>query len=223
MIKLQVEVYMESLADRLRIVREEKGLSLRALAKELNIHFSTLGSYEQGRRNPDVETLARLANYYGVSTDYLLGIVDIPKVRLKGEVKLKPSKPQKMIPLLGRVSAGNGVHAEDDVIGEVSVDADEAVDFALTVQGHSMHPKFMNGDIVFVRKQPTVRNGQIAVVRINGEDGVIKYFFKRADGVVLKSENPEYKPQFIPATKWDQECGIIGIVTSFTRYLIDES
>jgi len=222
MIKLQVEVSMESLADRLRIVREEKGLSLRALAKELNIHFSTLGSYEQGRRNPDVETLVRLASYYGVSTDYLLGIVDIPEVRLKGEVKLKPSKPQKMIPLLGRVSAGNGVHAEDDVIGEVSVDADEAVDFALTVQGHSMHPRFMNGDIVFVRKQPTVRNGQIAVVRINGEDGVIKYFFKRPDGVVLKSENPEYKPQFISATKWDQECAVIGVVTSYKRNVIDE-
>jgi len=92
---------MESLADRLRIVREEKGLSLRALAKELNIHFSTLGSYEQGRRKPDVDTLKTLAEYFGVSTDYLLGVVDDPKVMLKGEVVMRlPSGSRKAIPLL---------------------------------------------------------------------------------------------------------------------------
>jgi SOS-response transcriptional repressor LexA len=57
----------------------------------------------------------------------------------------------------------------------------------------------------------------MAIVRINGSDGVIKYFFKRDDGVVLKSENPESKPQFIPAMKWDQECAVIGVVVSYKR------
>lgn len=208
---------MEFLADRLKVVREGKGLSLRALAKEINIHFSTLGSYEQGRRNPDVETLKTLAEYFGVSTDYLLGIVDDPKVVLKGEVRLKPSKTQRIIPLLGRVSAGNGTPAEDDVIGQLSIDEDEAIDFALTVQGHSMHPRFMEGDIVYIKKQPLARNGQIAVVRINGNDGVIKYFYKRSDGVILKSENPEYPPQHIPGERWDRECSVIGIVASYKR------
>lgn len=209
---------MESLADRLRIVREEKGLSLRALAKELNIHFSTLGSYEQGRRKPDVDTLRTIAEYFSVSTDYLLGVVDDPKIKLGGEVSLKlPSRPRKAIPLLGRVSAGNGVPAEDDVIGEVIVDENEAVDFALIVQGYSMYPKFVENDIVFVRKQPSVRNGQIAVVRINGGEGVIKYFYKENDGVILRSENPEYKPQFISGERWNRECAVIGVVVSFKR------
>lgn len=209
---------MISLADRLRIVREAKKLSLRALAKELNIHFSTLGSYEQGRRKPDVDTLRTIAEYFSVSTDYLLGVVDDPKVKLGGEVSLKlPSRPRKAIPLLGRVSAGNGVPADDDVIGEVIVDENEAVDFALIVQGYSMYPKFVENDIVFVRKQPSVRNGQIAVVRINGGEGVIKYFYKENDGVILRSENPEYKPQFISGERWNRECAVIGVVVSFKR------
>lgn len=67
--KIQMEVFMISLAYRLKIVREAKKLSLRALAKELNIHFSTLGSYEQGRRKPDVDTLKTLAEYFGVSEE----------------------------------------------------------------------------------------------------------------------------------------------------------
>lgn len=209
---------MISLADRLKTVREAKKLSLRALAKELNIHFSTLGSYEQGRRKPDVDTLRTIAEYFSVSTDYLLGVVDDPKIKLGGEVSLKlPSRPRKAIPLLGRVSAGNGVPAEDDVIGEVIVDENEAVDFALIVQGYSMYPKFVENDIVFVRKQPSVRNGQIAVVRINGGEGVIKYFYKENDGVILRSENPEYKPQFISGERWNRECAVIGVVVSFKR------
>lgn len=215
---MQVEVFMAILADRLKTVREEKGLSLRALAKELNIHFSTLGSYEQGRRKPDVDTLKTLAEYFDVSTDYLLCVVDEPKVKLKGEVSLKlPSRSQKAIPLLGKVSAGNGVPAEDDVIGEVVVDENEIVDFALIVQGYSMYPKFVENDIIFVRKQPSARNGQIAVVRINGGEGVIKYFYKDDNGVILRSENPEYKPQFISGERWNRECAVIGVVISFKR------
>lgn len=70
---------VQSLAERLKFLRESKGLSLRKLAEKVNIHFSTLGSYEQGRRNPDIETLKMLAEFYNVSVDYLLGLVDDPR------------------------------------------------------------------------------------------------------------------------------------------------
>ncbi len=209
---------VQSLAERLKLLRESKGLSLRKLAEKVNIHFSTLGSYEQGRRNPDIETLKMLAEFYNVSVDYLLGLVDDPQGHLKGEVELpKMDKQQKMVPLLGKVSAGQGVPAEEDIIGYISLEPGEQADFALKVKGHSMHPLLYDGDIVFVRKQPIARNGQIAVVRINGEEAVIKKFFRLRDGVKLESENPEYKPIFIKKDKWDAECEVIGVVVSFKR------
>ena len=209
---------MQSLAERLKFLRESKGLSLRKLAEHINVHFSTLGSYERGRRNPDLETLKMLAEFYNVSIDYLLGLVDDPQGHLKGEVELpRFDKPQKTVPLLGKVSAGQGIPAEEDIIGFIPLEPGENADFALKVKGHSMHPLLQDGDIVFVRKQPVARNGQLAVVRINGDEGVIKKFYKDRSGVTLRSENPEYPPIYIKKDKWDNECEIIGVVVSYKR------
>ncbi len=66
----------------------------------------------------------------------------------------------------------------------------DAVGFAVTVTDFSVLPKLLDSDIVFVRKQPVARNGQMVVVRINGQEGVIKYFHKKSDMVILTSENP---------------------------------
>lgn len=210
-----------SYGERIKRARTQKGFSQQKLAEMMNVARSTISMWENETNIPDAVMLTRLAEILEVSADYLLGLVDNPIARLRGEVRLKSGKEQVVIPILGRVSAGKGVPAEDDVIGETLVDSDEYVHFALVVEGHSMHPRLMNGDVVYVRKQPLARNGQMAIVRINGSDGVIKYFFKRDDGVVLKSENPESKPQFIPAMKWDQECAVIGVVVSYKRNMPD--
>jgi repressor LexA len=89
------------------------------------------------------------------------------------------------------------------------------------VTGFSMFPKLLDGDVVFVRKQPVARNGQMVVVRINGQEGVIKYFHKRSDMVILTSENPDYKPIRIDKDRWDAECAIIGVVVGLKRKFSD--
>ncbi|WP_121552290.1 LexA family transcriptional regulator [Mesotoga sp. BH458_6_3_2_1] len=78
--------------------------------------------------------------------------------------------------------------------GHSSVIESDTVDFSFTVKGYSMFSELLDGDIFFVLKRPVARNGQILVVRISGQGGVIKYFHKRSDMVILSSENPEYKP-----------------------------
>jgi len=75
--------------------------------------------------------------------------------------------------------------------GHSSVNESYTVDFSITVKGYSMFSKLLDGDIFFVRKRTVARNGQMVVVRINGQEGVIKYFHKRSDMVILTSENPE--------------------------------
>ena len=209
---------MDTLGERLRKARNAVGLSQNEIAKQLKVARTTVTMWENNANIPDPLTLAKLAQIYKVTSDYLLGLVDDPQGHLKGEVELpKIDKPQKTVPLLGKVSAGQGIPAEEDIIGFIPLEPGENADFALKVKGHSMHPLLQDGDIVFVRKQPVARNGQLAVVRINGDEGVIKKFYKDRSGVTLRSENPEYPPIYIKKDKWDNECEIIGVVVSYKR------
>ena len=212
---------LESFQERLKMTRESKGMTQSQLCDASGVSQAQLSLYESGQRSPTADTLMKLAKSLNVSVDYLLGLVDDPEARLSGEVSNSSLKPQKEIPILGKVAAGTGVPAEEDIIGYTSVDQSEAADFALTVTGFSMFPKLLDGDVVFVRKQPVARNGQMVVVRINGQEGVIKYFQKRSDMVILTSENPEYKPIKINKDRWDAECAIIGVVVGLKRKLSD--
>ncbi len=212
---------MESFQERLKNTRESRGMTQIQLCEASGVSQAQLSLYESGQRSPTSESLIKLARSLGISVDYLLGLVDVPEAHLKGEVELPFPKTQKQIPILGQVSAGNGVPAEDDVIGHMMVDETESIDFALAVHGHSMYPKLLDGDIVFVRKQQLARNGQMVVVRINGDEGVIKYFHKSGDTIILTSENPEYKPIRINRDRWTTECAIIGVVVGLKRKLSD--
>jgi repressor LexA len=223
-------MYMELLimdvdlfGERLRKIRTERNLNQDDLAALSGVAQATISEYESGKRRaaPRSDQVAKLATVLGVTADYLLGLVDIPNANLTGEVSTSSLKPQKEIPILGKVAAGSGVPAEEDIVGYASVDQADAADFALTVTGFSMFPKLLDGDVVFVRKQPVARNGQMVVVRINGQEGVIKYFQKRSDMVILTSENPEYKPIRIDKDRWDAECAIIGVVVGLKRKFSD--
>ncbi|WP_292594803.1 LexA family protein [Mesotoga sp. UBA5847] len=209
--------------ERLRKIRTERNLNQDDLAALSGVAQATISEYESGKRRaaPRSDQVAKLATVLGVTADYLLGLVDIPNANLTGEVSTSSLKPQKEIPILGKVAAGSGVPAEEDIVGYASVDQADAADFALTVTGFSMFPKLLDGDVVFVRKQPVARNGQMVVVRINGQEGVIKYFQKRSDMVILTSENPEYKPIRIDKDRWDAECAIIGVVVGLKRKFSD--
>lgn len=68
--------------------------------------------------------------------------------------------------------------------------------FGLQIKGDSMEPRITDGDVVIVRKQETVENGEIAVVLINGDDATVKKFYKTDAGIKLVSTNPTYDPFF---------------------------
>jgi len=212
---------LDDFAERLQEAMDSRGISQYELAKLADIAQSTLSMYLSRKRMPAGDVLQRISPILGVSTDFLLGLVDSPLSNLRGEVTSANLKSQKQIPILGQVSAGSGVPAEDDVIGHMMIDETESIDFALVVHGHSMYPKLLDGDIVFVRKQQLARNGQMVVVRINGDEGVIKYFHKSGDTIILTSENPDYKPIRINRDRWTTECAIIGVVVGLKRKLSD--
>lgn len=109
-------------------------------------------------------------------------------------------KPALRVPVLGYVAAGIPIEAIEDIIDYEELDPKEYRDgaeyFGLQIKGSSMEPKFSEGDVVIVRKQPDVDSGQIGIVCINGDHATCKKIKKTPEGVVLISTNPAYEPIF---------------------------
>lgn len=110
------------------------------------------------------------------------------------------TKSLKRIPILGKISAGLPLYAEEQVEGYTYTNLNGGAEyFGLKVKGDSMNAaRICDGDVIIVRKQPCVENGQIAVVMVDGENATVKKFFRDKDTVTLVpvSTNPEHLPQF---------------------------
>jgi len=98
-----------------------------------------------------------------------------------------PKWPQ--FPLVGSIACGTPILAEQNIEARIGVPALWRADFALTCHGDSMAAMIQDGDIVCIRKQPEVENGEIAAVRI-GEEATLKRFYRQGDTVMLQAENP---------------------------------
>lgn len=178
------------IGDRMKSLREKRGVMQQDVCEALNIEQSTLANYENNRRVPKVEILAKIADYYNVSVDYLLG-------------KDRADAENRRIPVLGNVAAGIPISAIQNVedweeIPSTFGDAREY--FALTVKGHSMEPRIWDGDRVIVHKQSDVDSGQTAVVLVNGDEATVKRVKKMEGGIMLIALNPAvYQPHFYSA------------------------
>lgn len=200
---------MSTFKERMKELRNERGFSQRALAKELSVSPGTVASWETGRNQPNYEVLEFLSGFFEVSIDYLLGKADI---RTTVEKMLRDStvKFTNRIPVIGRVAAGRPIPAEEELIGNIVLPDGINADFGLVVVGDSMVPKLNAGDVAFVKKTEMLDNGEIGVVIVNGNESVMKQFYKSRSFIVLKSINEKYDPIVIPAKKWDTECMIVG-------------
>lgn len=167
--------------DQLKLLRSQKGLSQAELANQLNISPSTVAMWESGKREPrDYETLELIADYFNVNMEVLL------------TGKLSPTK----IPVLGKVVAGIPIEAVEDIIDYEEIPesmAKQGEYFALQIKGSSMEPKFSEGDVVIVRKQEDVDNGDIAIVLVNGNEATVKKIKKFENGINLIPTNPDYE------------------------------
>jgi len=116
-----------------------------------------------------------------------MGMTDI---RHPGSVRVR------RVPILGSVAAGDPILALEEHHDYIEVDGNIRVDFCLRVRGDSMiDARICDGDLVFVRQQPTVENGDIAVVLIDDEV-TLKRFYRTDGGVILKPENSKYQPMY---------------------------
>ena len=171
----------------LRMLRKSNGMSQDTLSKQLGVSRSTVAMWETGQSAPDIYTLKQLAEMFSVTVDMLIGN--------ESNAYAKSVK----IPVLGKVAAGIPITAVENVLDYEELDSATAKKgeyFALKIDGSSMEPRMMAGDVVIVRQQPDVENGEIAIVMVNSEDATCKKIVKHEKGISLVSYNPVYPPMF---------------------------
>ena len=189
---------------RLAELRRERGYNQDQLAEMAMLNRVTLARYETGVIEPGVFALSRLADALGVSTDEILCRT----------AKLPPFLPivKNAVPIVGEIACGQPITAEQNIEGYADLPDGAHADFALRCKGDSMEPTFCAGDLVLIRQQEEVQNGQIAAVGVNGE-ATLKHFYRQGDGIVLVAENPAYAPQVYSAGSDVQRDGLaVGYV-----------
>ena len=176
-------------AKRLQERIDELGLTYEAVAAKTGFSKSVIYRYAHGQvQKIDLSRLAIIADALDVSPEWL-GF---------GAERKTQTRAVK-IPVLGFVRAGIPMNAVENIIDYEEISEETARSgeyFALKIKGDSMEPKISEGDVVIVRKQSTVENGEVAVVLINGNDATVKKFHKTDVGIKLLSTNPQYDPFF---------------------------
>jgi repressor LexA len=207
--------------NRLKILREEKGLSQPDMAKFLNISVPGYSYYENEKRDMSTEIQKKLANFFNVSIDYLVGNSNERQSNTNLLNKLF------LIPIVGKVPAGEPLLAEDNIEGYLPIDpmmynlSSPDNLFFLKVVGESMNNIVPNGSFVLVRKQDSAEDGDVIVAIVNGDDEATLKRFKQLESsfVMLEPDSsfPEYTPRIVNLR--DTEFKIIGkVIGDFKKW-----
>lgn len=194
-----------SVGERMKARRKQIGMSAEQIAEQLNISPSTVYRYENGDiEKMGIDKLTPIAKALRTTPAYLMGW-DTPEQPLPPDaIPFDPTKGHR-IPILGRISAGLPLYAEEHIEGYTLTDLNGGAEyFALRVSGDSMNAIGINdGYLIIVRRQDEVEQGEIAVVMVGGDDATVKRFYSSETTVTLipQSTNPEHKPQMYDLSK----------------------
>ena len=168
--------------EKLRSLRKEHGMTQVDLANALDLDKSSIAKYESAGIIPSVDTLQKISALFSVSIDYLLNAPfgDINNVM--------------NVEIIGTVVAGRDGIATYEFLGisqAININNKDEYKY-LKVRGDSMAPQILEGDLALVRLQPDIDSGDLGVVIIGGEEGVIKKVQKTDNSISLISFNPMY-------------------------------
>lgn len=199
------------IGDIMRTRRQELGLTLEDVGNFVGVGKSTVRKWERG----DIENMKR------DKINLLSQVLKLsPLTFITGEVEygmpdnIIPLPKTKAVPLLGTIACGKPILAVENVSCYVRIDEEVKVDFALECKGDSMiNARIFDGDIVYIREQPDVENGEIAAVLI-GEEATLKKVYKYPSKIVLCPENPLYDDIVYSEEKMN-EIRILGKAVAF--------
>ena len=198
--------------------RKQLGLSQRHVADLVGVSEATISRWENGQ----IADMKR--KYIRAYADALQTTTDFIMTGEAGEeaapvpAGFEPLPAMKMVPLIGSIACGTPITAEQNIERYIGVPAAWHADFALTCHGDSMSPTIRDGDIVCIRSQPEVEQGQIAAVRI-GEEATLKHFHRQGDAVMLLADNAAVCPPMIYTGPQLAEVQIEGRAVGLCRSL----
>lgn len=208
------------LGDLIREYRDSHDLSQRQFASRCDLSNGYISILERGINpstgkpvTPTIPQLKKLADGMRMTLSELFEKADDMPIDIAPNII--PMPEMRRIPLVGAIACGEPILAEENIEEYISIPKDLAGDFALTCKGDSMiNARIFDGDIVYIRQQDTVENGEIAAVLIDGE-ATLKRFKKLPDRIILEPENPLYDPLVFRGEEMN-DVRILGKAVAFT-------
>ena len=186
--------------DKIKKLAERQGIKLTRICELIDRKVYYLNDVKRNGGNMPQEYIEKIAALLSTTPEYLCDETDDPEIPPE-----EGKRRIRRIPVFGNVAAGVPIDAITDIEDYEEMWEDEASRygelFALRIKGDSMEPRICSGDIVIVRAQPDVENGETAIVCINGDQATCKKIQKTQDGLMLISTNPKYDPMFF---SWKQ-------------------
>ncbi len=172
---------------------KNRGETVYRVSKATGISGSTFSDWKSGRSTPKADKLARIADYFSVSLDQLLGT---ESGRSMTEAGFHSLRQRKMVPVIGVIRAGSPIVTDETLLGREFADVEEPEEyFYLLVCGDSMKDcGIVDGTYVLFHKQQYAENGDIVACLVDGESATVKRFSKQHHRILLCPENEDYDP-----------------------------
>lgn len=179
------------IAKNIKKLMEVNNVSQTDICNALNFKPSTFSDWVNAKTYPRIDKIEMLANYFGVEKSDLIEDSSAINTQFDNIYKIDKIK----LPMLGTIACGEPIFTDEDRESYVMVGTEIRADFCLKCQGDSMiNARIHDGDIVFIRKQDIVDNGEIAAVIIDDEATLKRfYYYKEQNMVILRPENSKYK------------------------------
>lgn len=205
----------------IKALRQRKGLSQEELGKLVGVKRAAINKYETGLVvNLRRDMIQKLAIALNTTPTVIMGFEDEEGNILNLPSNLEKLQPMNKVPLVGQIACGTPILAEENITDFVDLPAHIRADYALTCKGDSMiGAGIQDGDVVYIRQQPEVENGQIAAVIVgDNNEATLKRFYRIGDTVTLNPENPTIAPMVFVGDEINN-IRIVGRAVAFTHVL----
>ena len=204
------------IGSKIKAARKAAHMGQAELGEAIGIGKSSISEWESGKRSPDIDKVKDIAKVLNVTPAYLMGWDEPSPASRSLPAGLLPVVKRR-IPIIGHVAAGVPIMAEREYEEYEDDTYCISCDYVLRVEGDSMEPRVLDGDIVYIRQQPDVDDGQIAVVGVD-DSVTLKVVYHLPNGLQLVSLNPKYKPMIYTQSNTDY-LAIIGLAVAYKRRL----
>ena len=222
-----MSVPIDELKNRLKLAMAKMNLRPIELSEKTNIPKSSISQYMSGYAKPNSERVYLISKALNVSEAWLMGFDVSPNRNFDNaessndidyeKLGIRPIKTKKF-PMLGKIACGEPIYADADYETFIEASADIRADFCLTAKGDSMiNARIFDGDIVFIKRQPSVENGEIAAVIIN-DDVTLKRVYMYINRLELRPENPTHEVLNYEGEELNQ-IHILGKAVAFQSYV----